>query len=434
MFTFSSGPIKSIKLKEIITLVIKECHRVGLEVVATVCDQGAANQAAINSLLEKTKVELQRNNLENRYFGFLVDGREIVPLYDVPHLFKGLRNNLLTKDLHFEMNGEKKVAKWSHIEQLYSLDIKEPSLRICSKLTDAHVIKDKINKMKVSYCTQVFSHSVGALLKRISQWDTKDSNNLESEASQTGDLILFLDQLFDSLNGQSKTAPPTKPLKASVTKNSNHQQFWNNSLEIINSMRFYCNKKKAYVRNPSLKNMQFTLRGFLYLKNVLLHEKQFSYILTRPFNQDPLENFFSYIRSYGSRNTNPDASHFLTSFKALIVNNFMSAHSPHSNCEEDTNTYALDNLRSFLTGQYIEGIQPIETPSENVCLPLDIPFYQKTKVARCTITYMSGYIARVLLKYCKNCEISIRIKIKISFKPDNSTKHILFDQAVSSSS
>lgn len=68
------------------------------------------------------------------------------------------------------MNGEKKVAKWSHIEQLYSLDIKEPSLRICSKLTDAHVIKDKINKMKVSYCTQVFSHSVGALLKRISQW------------------------------------------------------------------------------------------------------------------------------------------------------------------------------------------------------------------------------------------------------------------------
>lgn len=235
--------------------------------------------------------------------------------------------------------------------------------------------------------------------------DTKDSNNLESEASQTGDLILFLDQLFDSLNGQSKTAPPTKPLKASVTKNSNHQQFWNNSLEIINSMRFYCNKKKAYVRNPSLKNLQFTLRGFLYLKNVLLHEKQFSYILTRTFNQDPLENFFSYIRSYGSRNTNPDASHFLTSFKALIVNNFMSAHSPHSNCEEDTNTYALDNLRSFLTGQYIEGIQPIETPSENVCLPLDIPFYQKTKVARCTITYMSGYIARVLLKYCKNCEI-----------------------------
>lgn len=95
VFTFSSGPIKSIKLKEIITLVIKECHRVGLEVVATVCDQGAANQAAINSLLEKTKVELQRNNLENRYFGFLVDGREIVPLYDVPHLFKGLRNNLL---------------------------------------------------------------------------------------------------------------------------------------------------------------------------------------------------------------------------------------------------------------------------------------------------------------------------------------------------
>lgn len=45
-----------------------------------------------------------------------------------------------------------------------------PTLRLCSKLTDSHVIKEKINKMKVRNCTQVFSHTVGALMKRIVKW------------------------------------------------------------------------------------------------------------------------------------------------------------------------------------------------------------------------------------------------------------------------
>ncbi|CAH1382038.1 unnamed protein product [Tenebrio molitor] len=53
-FNFSSGPIKSQKLKPLLLEIIKECKQIGLEVVATVCDQGSANQAVINSLLKDT--------------------------------------------------------------------------------------------------------------------------------------------------------------------------------------------------------------------------------------------------------------------------------------------------------------------------------------------------------------------------------------------
>lgn len=67
------------------------------------------------------------------------------------------------------MNRENCVAKWSHLEQFYMLDASNPD-RICSKLTDQHTIRDKINKMKVSCCTQVFSHQVGALMKKIVKW------------------------------------------------------------------------------------------------------------------------------------------------------------------------------------------------------------------------------------------------------------------------
>jgi hypothetical protein len=168
-FSCSSGPLKSNELKSQITTVIKQCQEISLEVVATVCDQGSTNQTAINSLLKDTCDMFARMNLENKLFGFLINKKEVVPLYDVPHLFKGVRNNLLSKNLHFELNGQKKIAMWKHIEKFYYLDSADDT-RLCPKLTDRHVIKEKINKMKVSYATQVFSHQVGALMLRISQW------------------------------------------------------------------------------------------------------------------------------------------------------------------------------------------------------------------------------------------------------------------------
>lgn len=81
--------------------IIKECFAIGLDIVATVCDQGATNRAAISMLLKETKELFLRKNEANPNFGFIVDDREVIPLYDIPHLFKGIRNNLLTKKSSF---------------------------------------------------------------------------------------------------------------------------------------------------------------------------------------------------------------------------------------------------------------------------------------------------------------------------------------------
>lgn len=168
-FSFTSGPVKSQVLKPLIREAIIACQDAGFNIVATVCDQSGPNCTAINGLIKDTKEDCVRQGIENRYLGFLIGNREIIPLYDVPHLFKGLRNNLLTKNLHFTIEGRKMVVKWEHIEQFYLLDTSEAE-RICPKLTDQHVIKNKIKKMKVSCCMQVFSHQVGSLMKRIALW------------------------------------------------------------------------------------------------------------------------------------------------------------------------------------------------------------------------------------------------------------------------
>jgi hypothetical protein len=174
----------------------------------------------------------------------------------------------------------------------------------------------------------------------------------------TGDFILFIDKLFDSLNGNSKIAPSHKPMKGAVTKTSGHEQFWQESIGIIKKMKFWNRSKKKFVRPPSLLNLIKTLRAFIYLKKLLL--KKIKFIPPRALTQDCLEKFFGSVRAHGARNTSPDVFHFITSFKSLLLNNFMTSHSPSSNCEDDYSAGALDNLRCFITGECIAGVRPLD--------------------------------------------------------------------------
>lgn len=90
---------------------------------------------------------------------------QIVHLFDVPHLIKCIRNNLLTKDLNFSIDGVQRKAKWEHIVQLYNADSAIPDSKMLPRLSDRYVIPNNIAKMKVKCATQVFSQRVSAVMK-----------------------------------------------------------------------------------------------------------------------------------------------------------------------------------------------------------------------------------------------------------------------------
>lgn len=163
-YGFIEGGTKKHDIAQIITTIVKKCQTIGLKVVATICDQGANNQAAINHLISKTKECYARKSQVFDEYVFEIDEQKVIPIYDIPHLFKGLRNNLLKNPLRFEENGEEKIAKWEHIYMAYKMDPYLGNLRLMPKITDRHVDPEKVNKMKVSCCTQVFSHSVAAAI------------------------------------------------------------------------------------------------------------------------------------------------------------------------------------------------------------------------------------------------------------------------------
>lgn len=420
-YSFNAGPTRSHAIKQLIVDIIKECQKIQLEIIATICDQGSGNQAAINILLQETQQIFLQRNEENRNFGFIVNNQEIIPLYDTPHLFKGLRNNLLTKDLHFEINQKKCVAKWKHFEQFYSIDSENPNEKVCPKLTDQHIIPEKINKMKVKCCTQVFSHQVGSLMKKILMWSEyliyfifckyifihiflEAQVDLDPGAMDTAELSLFLDKLFDSVNSSHRSAPPGKPLKGGVTSTSSHIEFWYESIKIIKTMKYFCHKNKKFVSVPSLNNCIKTLKGFIYLSKKILDRYPKKYIVLRVFQQDALENFFGCIRNYSGREINPSASHFVSSFKALIINNFMSVHSPGSNCEQDESIGLLGNLKNFFLQQSFQNRECM--PLLDVEIPSAVVAFKKSKISRCTQVYIAGYITKKLFEKikCGSCK------------------------------
>lgn len=74
-----------------------------------------------------------------------ISGVNLSIVYDPSHLIKGLRNNFLTKNITF--NG--KISKWQDIVDVYETDCHHTEARLLHKLSDQHVIPEKIKKMKV---------------------------------------------------------------------------------------------------------------------------------------------------------------------------------------------------------------------------------------------------------------------------------------------
>lgn len=174
-YYFCNGTTKTDRLVLYLKQVISNIFTTGLKVVATVCDQGATNVAAINKLKEETNNYCMRQQIENRYFGFLIEDVEIVPVFDPPHLLKCVRNNLMTKDVTFIYRGENHRASWRHIKTLYEFDKNNEvnGLRSLPSLRDEHIYPEKMHKMKVKLAAQVFSQRVASILRLLVNYSKK---------------------------------------------------------------------------------------------------------------------------------------------------------------------------------------------------------------------------------------------------------------------
>lgn len=234
--------------------------------MVSTCDQVGVNVKAVHQLMDPICVKSSGGLLS-----YEIQGTTIIHCFDPPHLIKGIRNNLITKTLKHritkrwsisEIDPNKKVkrqtarsAKWDHVDRLYRLSL-QGSTKLLPKISAEH-IRPTRSKMKVSVATQIFSETYGKMMLKYTS-----NRILPKSYSDTAEVLLFFNDLFDSMNGSCEYDDDS--LKGPVTENSIHFAYWNYALSMLSEMNWYDKTtRKLTNRTAVLKHFQSTIKGYI---------------------------------------------------------------------------------------------------------------------------------------------------------------------------
>jgi len=156
--------------------------------------------------------------------------------------------------------------------------------------------------------------------------------------------------------------------------------------------------------------------------SLLKSEYDVSFLLTSRLNQDSLENLFSIIRGRGGHRDNPDAVHFQSAFKQVIIQN-MFVPSPTANCRNDGEGDCVLSVDDFLVGSplVITAQKSNAVCVSNACqVPLlaaeDAFVAMENKqsatfdtAVQNTLMYITGYVCRKVLEKhnCQHCKCTM---------------------------
>lgn len=219
--------------------------------IASVCDQCSTNVKAVNQLINPEYDKQKKKKPTTGLLQYKIRDTVIIHCYDPPHLIKGIRNNLVTKQLQhhvtrrwnitetgFQENIIKQPARrasWDDLKSFYDWS-NRGSTKLLPKITSEHISPNK-EKMKVSHATQVFSQTYGNMMLKFCT-----NEELPKQLSDTAEILLFFNDLFDSVNGSVESSG--NELKAAVSENSVHFAFWEYALCMLSKMSFIEKVKK----------------------------------------------------------------------------------------------------------------------------------------------------------------------------------------------
>lgn len=182
VYFLAHSAVKCNTLKTLIINVLTKVIETGLCPKLIVCDQGINNQSALRLL-----------NEDRPYF--YVNENKIFAIYDVPHLVKSIRNNLICSIFK---KGDKQIS-YTDIVDTYHIDKKNKKSKALLKITNAHIFPNSFQKMRVKLATQLLSHSMASTIRTCIQ-----TNELKNKhAPDIADFVDFMNKLFDCLNNRT---------------------------------------------------------------------------------------------------------------------------------------------------------------------------------------------------------------------------------------
>ena len=162
---------------------------------------------------------------------FTLNENQYFYMFDVRHLLKATRNNLLKYDIGFVSRRKSSTARWKYLEKVFEKDSLF-KFRSIPKLTSKHINPSNFDKMKVKYATQVLSHSVAAALCTHISFEA-----LPQDTEETTEFIIIFNDLFDCLNSSTFSTPVI--LRKPITPDSSHLTYLLEVLSVIDSIQFF---------------------------------------------------------------------------------------------------------------------------------------------------------------------------------------------------
>ncbi|CAD7081563.1 unnamed protein product [Hermetia illucens] len=312
-FVNTSCPAK--KLKEMLFSCIEKLREAGLYPKGIVCDQGP-NFVALAKLLCISP--------EHTSFTVGASKEEVFFMFDVPHLMRSVRNNLMKAPMMFN---DGKEARWEHIVEFYKKDCKQ-RFKLAPKLTRHHIYPSNFKKMKVKLTTQVFSHTVAAGI-----YTRASCNEISAKALETAEFLEDFDALFDICN--SWKVFDSKKFRRAYKGTSAQESHLNKMKALLETIKILDNNERDVT--TKIKCIKGWLISINSIKQIFaaLQSEEFKFLLTRNLNQDGLEHTFGVLRKRGGNNHNPTPFQFTVAFKRLFSLKYLEILKT-GNCEAQT--------------------------------------------------------------------------------------------------
>lgn len=376
-------------LKTILHNCINALHACNLDVCCVISDLGPNNWKLSNIL-----------NITPECPFFYVDEKQILYMFDTPHLIKLARNNLMKNIFLFN----DQVTSWKHLERFYLHD-KQYDTRAAPKLTDSHLYPSAFEKMKVKYAVQVLSATVASGMNLYIRFGV-----LPAAAVGTSEFIERFDKLFDILNSSSVIS---SKIFSRAFKNDEYQKaFLNECKEFFSNVTITdINGRDVTTSIKCIKGWHVTIRAF-----EMLWEKVsavgFQYVHSRRLNQDALENLFGKIRQQNGNCINPTPIQFQRTFRKLLCLDVLNSGS--ENCQGDTDKILL-NFADFSSSSAVDVVNVTNVHTVSIT---DTDYQNLDILEKNFIRYVCGYVIKKSLKV-HECDVCVKYSKSITDLDDS---------------
>lgn len=324
--------------KELLFEIIKKIENVGYPVYAINSDLGGSNRGLWSDL----------NISENQtWFKNPVNNKNIYVFADAPHMIKLLRNHFI--DTGFEINN--KIVTSKPIVELLQ-NTKHLDLNISHKINENFLSVKGVHRQKVKLATKLFSHTISKAVSRLGYLGLYKSDNNWVECSK---LLKITNDWFDVFNSKISVSDSRSRMKAYGLALNEQNEILDQMSKLMETLRKPNSKKLL----PFQKGILISISSLKQLFNDMKKDFNIKYLLTYHLNQDPLEGFFSIIRSIGGLYDHPTALQFKYRLRNYIMGRNDEVISESSNVEPD------DHVPNIIPSSSIRHISGNDVEKDN---------------------------------------------------------------------